>query len=73
MTPETFKSIRKRLGLSQSELAQVLRLGNNAGRYVRMLESGDRAPSGPVCYLMELLDAGVIQPQSQNSTMSAER
>lgn len=61
MTPAEFKSIRHRLGLTQSELAAFLRL-SDGGRYVRMIEAGERNPSGPVCYLMELLDAGVIKP-----------
>lgn len=61
MSPATFKSIRQRAGLTQSGLAAFLRLGDNGGRYVRMIEAGDRNPSGPVCYLMELLDAGTIK------------
>lgn len=60
MAPEQFKAIRKQLGLTQTELAQCLRLGANGGRYIRMIEAGDRIPSGPVEYLMELLEAGVI-------------
>jgi len=62
MTPAAFKSIRQRAGLTQSGLAGFLRLGDNGGRYVRMIEAGDRTPSGPVVYLMELLDAGIIKP-----------
>lgn len=62
MNPATFKSIRQRAGLTQSGLASFLRLGDNGGRYVRMIEAGDRTPSGPVVYLLELLDAGVIKP-----------
>lgn len=62
MTPTEFKSIRQRAGLTQSGLAAFLRLGDNGGRYVRMIEAGDRNPSGPICYLMELLGDGVLKP-----------
>lgn len=60
MMPTEFKSIRQRAGLTQSGVAAFLRLGDNGGRYVRMIEAGDRQASGPVCYLMELLDDGTI-------------
>jgi len=60
VTPIEFKSIRQRAGLTQSGLAARLRLGDNGGRYIRMIEAGDREPSGPVCLLMELLDAGKL-------------
>lgn len=59
MTPEAFKSIRLRAGLSQSELAARLRLSDGT-RYIRMLEKGERNPSGPITLLMELLDQGRI-------------
>ena len=58
MTPITFKSIRQRAGLTQAGLADVLRLSDNGARYVRMIEKGDRTPSGPICILMELIDQG---------------
>lgn len=60
MAPSEFKSIRKRAGLTQSGLAARLRLGDNGGRYIRMIEAGDRMPSGPVEICMELLDAGKL-------------
>lgn len=58
MTPETFKSIRKRVGLTQPGVAAFLRISDI--RSVRKWETGERAISGPVAKLMELLDAGVI-------------
>lgn len=61
MTGEEIKAIRQRAGLTQSGLASFLRI-TSGGRYVRMLESGDREASGPVSYLLELLDAGTIKP-----------
>jgi DNA-binding transcriptional regulator YiaG len=63
MKVDEFKAIRQRAGLTQNALAAFLRLGDNGGRYVRMIEAGDRTPSGPICYLMELLDQGVIKPE----------
>lgn len=61
MTPAHFKAIRKRAGLTQSGLAAVLRLADNGGRYIRMIENGDREPSGPICICMEMLDAGKLE------------
>ena len=60
MTPETFKSIRKRAGLTQSGVASFLWLEANGGRYIRAIESGERNASGPVTKLMHLLDDGKI-------------
>lgn len=59
MTPLQFKEIRKRAGLSQDQLADFLRIANR--RTVRYWETGERAISGPVSFLMELLDQGVIR------------
>jgi DNA-binding transcriptional regulator YiaG len=56
VTPAEFKSIRQRAGLTQSGLAALLRLKDS--RSIRMMESGDRAISGPIGLLMELLDSG---------------
>lgn len=46
MTPAEFKEARKRLGLSQAEMAEFLRLSD--GRAVRFYESGQREISGPI-------------------------
>jgi DNA-binding transcriptional regulator YiaG len=59
MTPETFKAIRVRAGLSQSQLADVLRLSDK--RTIRYWEAGERQISGPVSLLMELLDKGLLK------------
>jgi DNA-binding XRE family transcriptional regulator len=58
MTPTQFKSIRVRADLTQSELADFLRISDR--RSIRYWETGERQISGPVSYLMELLDSGVI-------------
>jgi len=60
MTPDTFKAIRNRAGLTQSQLASFLRISDR--RAIRYWEQGERAISGPVSFLMELLDAGTIKP-----------
>lgn len=60
MTPSQFKSIRQRVGLSQTGLARVLRVEDV--RTIRRYETGERAISGPVSLLMELIDAGTITP-----------
>jgi len=58
MTPATFKSIRQRVGLTQSGLASVLRISDI--RTIRKWEAGERSISGPVAILMEMLDAGEL-------------
>ncbi len=57
MTPDTFKAIRKRAGLTQSGLAAILRIEDT--RTIRRYETGDRKVSGPVSLLMEMLDEGL--------------
>jgi DNA-binding transcriptional regulator YiaG len=58
MTPETFKAIRAKSGLTQSRLASALRISDD--RAVRRWEQGDRSISGPVSILMEMLDRGEL-------------
>lgn len=58
MTSSEFKSIRQRAGLTQSGLAAVLRISDL--RTIRKWEAGERAVSGPVSLLMEMLDAGTL-------------
>ena len=57
MTPETFKSIRHRAGLTQSGLATYLRISDS--RTIRRWEDGSRAISGPVTLLMEIKAASL--------------
>ena len=56
MTPEDFRAIRQRAGMTQSRLAAALRLSD--GRTIRRYEDGSRPVSGPVSLLMEILDEG---------------
>jgi DNA-binding transcriptional regulator YiaG len=62
MTPEQFKSIRKQLGLSQSEMARALRLATD--RAVRGYELGEREISGPITLCLEyILKFGFIHDE----------
>jgi DNA-binding transcriptional regulator YiaG len=60
MTPATFQRIRAKLGMTQTQLAAVLRIEDI--RTIRRWERGERAISGPVSLLMELLDDGRLLP-----------
>lgn len=56
MTPDEMKSLRRDLGLTQSELADAFRLSEKGGKHsVREWETGTREPSGPVSLLYELI------------------
>lgn len=56
MTPEQIKNIRKSLGLTQSELAEKLRLEPKSGRNtVRAWEMGKRQITGPSSLALEYL------------------
>lgn len=46
MTPQQFKKARQTLNLSQSEMAEALKLSDS--RSVRRLELGEREISGPI-------------------------
>ena len=56
MTPKQFKSNRKALNLTQSELAHKLGLSpKNGANYIRMIEKGDKTPSGVLIRCFEYL------------------
>lgn len=57
MTPDELRDARRRLGLSQSQLGERLRLGKNGGRTVRMWEAEDnvRGVPGPVQVAVEYM------------------
>lgn len=56
MTPDTLKSIRKELGLTQSELGRALGLsGKDPGHTVRMWELGKRPITGPVALCLQYM------------------
>lgn len=54
MDTEEFKAIRRRLGLSQTELAAELGLGENGSRTVQRIEKG-AAITGPMALAMRKL------------------
>jgi len=56
MQPDEVKAIRRKLGLTQNDLADILRLGIDGARVVRHWEMGTRNPSGPVRVLLKLFD-----------------
>ena len=58
MNPAEVHSIRKRAGLSQTDLARLLRIADI--RTVRRWETGDVPISGPASIILELLDAGEL-------------
>ena len=58
MTAAEFLDIRQRAGLTQTQLAERLRLDDL--RTIRRYEKGERSVSGPVSLLMELLDKGAL-------------
>ena len=63
MTPATIKAIRHRAGLTQSELARLLRISDI--RTLRRWEQGEVPISGPASVVLELLDAGVVIPTDE--------
>ena len=59
MTPETFRTIRGKAGLSQDGLSRLL--GFSGGRKsVWRLEAGEAAITGPVALIMHLIGAGKL-------------
>lgn len=58
MEREEFRAIRRRLGLSVTELARALRI-EDAGT-IRRWENGSRSISGMCAALMEALDMGIL-------------
>lgn len=63
MTPAELKSIRQRHGLTQSELAALLRISDI--RTIRRWETGDRPVSGPASVVLELMGPGSYDLQME--------
>lgn len=55
MTPTELRAARKRLGMTQAQLAAALLLGNDGNRAVRRWEKGERPISGPVQVAVTLM------------------
>jgi DNA-binding transcriptional regulator YiaG len=64
MTPEQVREARKALGLTQHQLAVLLRLGTDGKRAVRRWETGDRPISGPASVGLDALLDGWRPEQS---------
>lgn len=58
MTASELKAARKQLGMSISELAQMLRMGSGGARKVQRFEAGDEPVTGPVSVAVEALISG---------------
>lgn len=58
MTPTEIKAIRAKAGLTQTELARLLRISDI--RTIRRWEQGDVPVSGPASILLELIDVGEL-------------
>jgi transcriptional regulator with XRE-family HTH domain len=55
MTPEELRTSRKRLGMTQAQLAEALQLGKDGKRAIRRWEMGERPISGPVTVAITLM------------------
>lgn len=58
MTPAEIKAIRQRYGLSQTELAALLRISDI--RTIRRWEKGEVPVSGPASVVLELMATGEL-------------
>ncbi len=58
MSPDEVRDARRALGLTQHELAVLLRMGGDGKRSVRRWEAGDREISGPASVAIEALLTG---------------
>jgi DNA-binding transcriptional regulator YiaG len=58
MSPDKVRDARRALGLTQHELAVLLRMGGDGKRSVRRWEAGDREISGPASVAIEALLTG---------------
>ena len=64
MTPAELRAARKRLGMTQSQLATALKLGQDGKRAVQRWECGDRSISGPVEVAIGMMLAAIEKPET---------
>lgn len=71
MTPTQFKKARKKLGLSQSQMANAL--GLKTARAIRHYEAGEREISGPIIKLVNafLRGGNVYEIDASNANAGA--
>lgn len=55
MTPRQIKEARRSLGLTQTQLAALLRMGDSGKRQVRRWETGETPVSGPASVAIEYM------------------
>lgn len=55
MTPEQVKEARRRLGLTQTQLAKRLRMRGNGARQIRAWETGEAPITGPASLAIEYM------------------
>lgn len=55
MTPEQVKEARRRLGLTQTQLAKRLRMRGNGARQIRAWERGEAPITGPASLAIEYM------------------
>jgi DNA-binding transcriptional regulator YiaG len=55
MTKAEFHAVRKRLGLTQTQLAEMLKLGKGGRRTIGRWESGEVPISGPAAVAVTLM------------------
>lgn len=58
MMPDDVRDARRAMGLTQHDLAVLLRMGGDGKRAVRRWEAGDRHISGPASVAVEALLTG---------------
>lgn len=58
MMPNDVRNARRAMGLTQHDLAVLLRMGGDGKRAVRRWEAGDRHMSGPASVAIEALLTG---------------
>jgi DNA-binding transcriptional regulator YiaG len=64
LTPDEIRLARESLGLSQSELADALCMGNDGARRVRAWEKGEREITGPASVAIGLMLASRDAPSA---------
>lgn len=64
MTPKDIRDARREMGITQHDLATLLRMGGDGKRAVRRWESGEREVSGPASVAIDALLTGWRPPEN---------
>jgi transcriptional regulator with XRE-family HTH domain len=65
MTPKQFKTFREKLGLTQQDMAEALRL--KTARAISQYENGDRSISGPISLCLDYIKKYGLWKEKNNS------